>query len=114
MKKYLCYYPVPFFVKGDVVYDSKLHLLLTVTHVMHNPTLPIFKVIDTVLGYPRNYNVGDELPLDYSASTKSLSYVCKNSSLSRFRNRYKNSSLNIGTRLDVFLWNFKALRTCEE
>ena len=112
MKKFMCHYPLAFFSKGDVVYDENFHLLLVVTHVMRNPTLPIFKGIATE-NYTADIYVGREMPTTYSTVTKSLRYVCKKSSLSRFC-RNSCSSINPRTNLFRFLWNFETLRSCQK
>ncbi len=114
MKKSLCHYSVPFFQKGDVVYDENFHLLLVVTHVMHNPTLPVFKVLYAEIGTFSDYNYGYEMPLEYSAETNSLQYVCKISYITRIRNHYKIYHRLPDSRVGKFLWNFKALRACQE
>lgn len=113
MKKFMCHYPVPFFCKGDVVYDANQHILLVVTRVLHNPTLPIFKVIDTEYSFAKLY-VNCEMPLTYSSEIKHLQYVCKKSSLSRFRRNFLPFTDVSNSPLYRFLRNFKALCSCEK
>ncbi len=110
----MCHYPTAFFSKGDVVYDENLHLLLVVTHVMHNPTLPIFKVLYAEIGTFSDYNYGYEMPLEYSAETYSLQYVCKISSITRNLNHYKVYHRFPHSLVGKLLRNFKALRACQE
>ena len=111
MKHFMLHYPVLFFVKGDVVYDENSHLLLVVSRVMHNPTLPIFMSIATE---NHNFYLNRKMPLTYSSVTKSLQYVCKISSLNRILNIYKVNHRFPLTDLGHFLRNFEALRTRQE
>lgn len=113
MKKFMCHYSLPFFVKGDVVYDENLHLLLVVTHVMHNPTLPIFKAIASEY-YTDNMYVNREMPLAYSVVTKSLQYVCKNSNFTRCINRYKVYHRYPDSPVGNFLRNFAFVSSCQK
>lgn len=106
-------YPVPFFVKDDVVYDPNQHILLLVTRVMCDPTLPIFKVLFTESDFPIFYNNG-EMPLIYSAEINHLQYVCKISTLNRILRIYKAFHVLPCSHLCNFLRNFPLIGTREK